>query len=366
MPGRGNNSGTMATATVSAGPSPVPGLRYVSDEIPGIRRRRSGKGFTYTDTKGKRVADPETLVRIRALTIPPAWSDVWICATSNGHLQATGRDARGRKQYRYHDRWRQVRDETKFERLAEFGRDLTSIRKGVQRDLSLEGLPREKVLATVVRLMDTAYARIGNPAYAKENKSFGLTTLRDKHVEIKGSSVRFQFTGKGGKDHEFGVDDPRLAKIVKRCRDLPGYDLFQYVEADGMRRTIGSGDVNDYLREISDGEFTAKYFRTWVGTLVAAKTLAAMPLPKSERGGKRSVTRAVDAVAASLGNTAAIARKAYIDPLVIDSYLSGTLAQEWDRPLPKRAPRFATKLRSDEQRLLRLLKQRAQVARQAG
>ena len=356
----------MSAATISAGPSPVPGLRYVSDAAPGIRRRRSGSGFTYLDADGKRVDDPETLARIRALAIPPAWTDVWICAISNGHLQATGRDARGRKQYRYHDRWREVRDENKFEQLADFGRALTPIRRGVHRDLLLEGLPREKVLATVVRLMDTAYARIGNLSYAKENKSFGLTTLRDKHVDIKGSAVRFQFTGKGGKEHEFGVEDPRLARIVRRCRDLPGYDLFQYVEQDGTRRTIGSGDVNDYLRELTGGEFTAKYFRTWAGTLLAAKTLAAMPPPKSERAGKRKVTRAVEVVAQSLGNTPAIARKSYIDPLVIESYVNGTLAAEWERALPKRPPRYATKLRADEQRLLRLLKQRAQPGRKAG
>jgi DNA topoisomerase I len=364
--GTGKNSATMATATVSAGPSPVPGLRYVTDTAPGIRRRRSGKGFTYVSEDGKRVDDPETLARIRTLAIPPAWSDVWICATTNGHLQATGRDARGRKQYRYHDRWRQVRDETKFEQLADFGRALTPIRKRVQRDLSLDGLPREKVLATVVRLMDTAYARVGNLTYAKENKSFGLTTLRDKHVEIAGSRVRFEFTGKGGKVHSFDVEDPRLAKIVRKCRDLPGYDLFQYVEDRGTRRTIGSGDVNDYLREVSGGEFTAKFFRTWAGTLVAAKTLAGMPAPKSDRAGKRNVVRAVEEVAASLGNTAAIARKSYIDPQVIELYLEGGLTQEWERPLPKRPPQYAAKLRGDEQRLLRLLKLRAQATRKAG
>jgi DNA topoisomerase-1 len=356
----------MDSATVSAGPSPVPGLRYVSDAAPGLRRRRAGKGFSYVTEDGKRVDDPETLARIRALAIPPAWTDVWICSTTNGHLQATGRDARGRKQYRYHDRWRQVRDETKFEQLADIGRALTPIRKRVQRDLLLDGLPREKVLATVVRLMDTEFARIGNLSYAKENNSFGLTTLRDKHVEIEGSRVRIEFIGKGGKVHEFDIDDPRVATIVKKCRDLPGYQLFQYVEEDGSRRTIDSGDVNDYLRELSDGEFTAKCFRTWAGTLVAAKALAEMPPPKNERAGKRNVTKAVEAVARSLGNTAAIARKSYIDPLVIESYLDGRLSPEWGRALPKRPPRYATKLRSDEQRLLRLLKQRAQEDRQAG
>ena len=355
---------TQASA-VAAGPTSVPGLRYVSDRVPGISRRRSGKGFTYSDADGNRVDDPETLARLRDLAIPPAWTDVWICAATNGHLQATGRDARGRKQYRYHDRWREVRDESKFERLAEFGMALTPIRRRIHRDLRLEGLPRAKVLAAVVRIMDTAFARVGNLEYAKQNNSFGLTTLRNKHVEVRGSTIRFEFTGKGGKAHAFDVEDPRLARIVRRCRDLPGYDLFQYVEGDGTRRTIGSGDVNDYLREICGEDFTAKIFRTWAGTLVAAKTLAAMEAPKSERAGKRSVSRAVDAVAASLGNTAAIARKSYIDPLVIESYMKGTLTQEWDRPLPKRAPRYASKLRSDEQRLLRLLKQRTQGNRKA-
>lgn len=364
----GNNPGTMAStsATISAGPSPVPGLRYVSDARPGLRRRRAGKGFTYVDADGKKVDDPETIARIRALAVPPAWTDVWISPTSNGHIQATGRDARGRKQYRYHDRWREVRDENKFEKLGEFGRALTPIRKRMQRDLLLDGLPREKVLATVVRVMDAAYARVGNLAYAKENKSFGLTTLRDKHVDIQGSRVRFEFTGKGGKTHAFDVDDPRLARIVRACRDLPGYDLFQYVDGDGSRSTIGSGDVNDYLREITGGEFTAKYFRTWAGTLVAAKTLAATPPAKGERAGKRNVTRAVEAVATTLGNTAAIARKSYIDPQIIDVYLDGTLSDEWERALPKRAPQYAARLRTDEQRLLRLLKQRAQPARKAG
>ena len=355
-----------ASADVSAGPSPVPGLRYVSDAAPGIRRRRAGKGFTYTDSGGERVDDAETLARIRALAVPPAWTDVWICASPNGHLQATGRDARGRKQYRYHDRWREVRDEDKFESLAEFGLALTQIRKSVHRDLQLDDLPREKVLATVVRIMDTAFARIGNLSYAKENNSFGLTTLRNKHVDVSGSRVSFEFIGKGGKAHSFDVDDPRVAKIVRRCRDLPGYELFQYVNGGGERRTIDSGDVNDYLREISGGEFTAKCFRTWAGTVVGAKTLASMDPPKSERAAKRNVNRAVEVVAESLGNTAAIARKSYIHPQVIEMFLDGTLASAWERPLPKRSPSHAARLRNDEQRLLRLLKQRAQPARKAG
>jgi DNA topoisomerase-1 len=351
---------------VAAGPTRVPGLRYVSDSAAGIRRKRSGRGFTYIDAEGARVDDPEALARIRALAIPPAWTDVWICTSSNGHLQATGRDARGRKQYRYHDRWREVRDENKFESLAEFGQALTPIRKRIHRDLRLEGLPREKVLATVVRIMDTAYARVGNLAYAKENKSFGLTTLRNRHVDIKGSTVSFDFVGKGGKTHTFDVEDPRVAKIIRRCRDLPGYDLFQYVNGGGERRTVGSGDVNDYLREISGGEFTAKFFRTWAGTVVAAKTLAAMDPPKSERSAKRNVTRAVEAVAESLGNTAAIARKSYIHPQVIEAYTEGSLSVAWERPLPKRPPQYAAKLRSDEQRLLRVLRQQPAQSRKAG
>ena len=368
LPRSGNNPVTMPTnkATMTAGPSPVPGLRYVSDAMEGISRRRSGKGFTYLDAEGKRVDDPETLARIRALAIPPAWVDVWICATSNGHLQATGRDARGRKQYRYHDRWREVRDESKFESLGEFGRALSPIRKRVQRDLMLPGLPREKVLASVVRIMDTAYARVGNLEYARSNKSFGLTTLRDKHVEVKGKTVSFEFVGKGGKAHEFDIEDPNLARIVKRCRDLPGYDLFQYVEEDGTRKTIGSGHVNDYLREVTGSEFTAKFFRTWAGTVVAAKTLARMPAPRSERAGKRNVTKAVEAVAESLGNTPAIARKSYIHPMVVETYLSGDLADAWERSLPKRPPLYAARLRADEQRLLRLLKRPAGQARKAG
>ena len=364
----GGNKDAMAStpSNVSAGPSPVPGLRYVTDGLPGIRRRRAGKGFTYSHEDGRRVDDPEALARIRALAIPPAWTDVWICESSNGHLQATGRDARGRKQYRYHDRWREIRDESKFDSLGDFGLALTPIRKSLQRDLRLEGLPREKVLATVVRIMDTAYARVGNLEYAKENNSFGLTTLRNRHVDVKGSTVTFEFVGKGGKTHSFDIDDPRVARIVRRCRDLPGYELFQYVNGGGDRRTIDSGDVNDYLREISGGEFTAKFFRTWAGTVVAAKTLAATDPPKSERDGKSKVTRAVEAVAESLGNTAAIARKSYIHPHIIEAYLDGTLTPAWERALPKRPPQYAAKLRSDEQRLLRLLKQRAQPAREAG
>ena len=351
-------NGTIASAT-------VPGLRYMGDGMPGLRRRRNGRGFVYLDADGERLDDPETLARIRALAIPPAWTDVWICPASNGHLQATGRDSRGRKQYRYHDRWRTVRDETKFERLSDFARALAAIRRRVGRDLGREGLPREKVLATVVRLMDTASARVGNPEYARDNESYGLTTLRTRHVQVKGSTVRFEFTGKGGKTHVFDVRDQRLARIVRRCRDLPGYELFQYVDEQGERRQIGSGDVNDYLREITGADFTAKDFRTWAGTVLAATTLAAAEPPRSQRQAKRTVNRAMEAVGKALGNTAAIARKSYVHPDVIELYFDGTLRSVWRRPLPKRATRLTAALRADEQRVLRLLKNSAANGRKA-
>jgi DNA topoisomerase-1 len=353
-------------STTLAGPSSVPGLRYVHDGMPGIRRRGTGKGFTYRDDEGGRVGDPEVLARIKALAIPPAWTDVWISPISNGHLQATGRDARGRKQYRYHDRWREVRDETKFERLPEFARALTPIRRRVDRDLRRPGLPREKVLATVVRIMDTAYARVGNLEYARENNSFGLTTLRNRHVSLDGPKVRFEFEGKGGKVHVFDVEDRRLAAIVRRCREIPGYDLFQYLEEDGTRRPVGSGDVNDYVREISGGDFTAKDFRTWAGTVVAAKALALMGESGSQRRAKRNVTRALEVVGQSLGNTPAIARKSYVHPDVIEGYLDGTLVASWERPLPERPSRIVARLRADEQRLFRFLRQRREPQRAAG
>jgi DNA topoisomerase-1 len=348
-----------------AGPSPVPGLRYVHDGMPGIRRRRAGKGFSYRHDDGRRVENPEVLGRVKALAIPPAWTDVWISPVANGHLQATGRDVRGRKQYRYHDRWREVRDETKFERLAEFARALTPIRRRVDRDLRRPGLPREKVLATVVRIMDTAYARVGNLEYARQNNSFGLTTLRNRHVSLEGPRVRFEFEGKGGKVHVFDVEDRRLAAIVRRCRDLPGYDLFQYLEDGGTRRPVGSGDVNDYVRDISGGEFTAKDFRTWAGTVVMAKALAVMGEAGSQRRAKRNVTRALEVVGQSLGNTPAIARKSYVHPDVIEAYMDGSFVASWERPLPDRPSRTVARLRADEQRMLRFLRQRREPRRAA-
>src|SRR5215213_10556741 len=251
------------------------GLRYVSDEQPGIRRRKAGKGFTYLKPGGSKVDDEATLKRIKTLAIPPAYTDVWICPHANGHIQATGRDARGRKQYRYHPKWREKRDETKFGRVLAFSEALPRIRAQVERDLSKPGLPREKVLATVVRLLDCTGIRIGNDEYARSNRSFGLTTLQDRHVEVSGSNIKFEFRGKSGKNHSVSLSDRRLAKIVQRCQDIPGEDLFQYVDEEGVRQTISSGDVNDYLREISGADFTAKDFRTWSGTVLAAQALKA-------------------------------------------------------------------------------------------
>jgi DNA topoisomerase I len=304
------------------------GLRYVSDAQPGIRRRKAGKGFTYVGPDGKTLRDPQQLARIRSLAIPPAYTDVWICPNPNGHLQATGRDARGRKQYRYHPKWREVRDETKFGRMLAFSEALPKIRKRIERDLSLPGLPREKVLATVVRLLECTCIRVGNEEYTKANRSFGLTTLQDRHVEISGSNLRFEFRGKSGKVHQVDLNDRRLARIVQRCQALPGEDLFQYVDDDGVRQSIGSGDVNDYIREISGQEFTAKDFRTWAGTLLAVAALTDVGAWSSQRQAKSNVLRAIDQVAEQLNNTRAVCRKYYVHPVVFESYLAGTLLED--------------------------------------
>jgi DNA topoisomerase-1 len=249
------------------------GLRYVSDTAPGIRRKRRGGKFNYFAPDGSRITDAEELARIRSLAIPPAWTDVWICANGRGHLQATGRDARGRKQYRYHPKWRAVRDETKYERMVAFGEQLPKIREQTGHDLALRGLPRRKVLAAVVRLLETTLIRVGNEEYARDNKSFGLTTMRDRHVEFEGQKVQFHFKGKSGKKHLITLKDRRLAKVVRRCRDIPGQELFQYIDDDGQRETIDSADVNAYLQEITGQQFTAKDFRTWAGTVLASLAL---------------------------------------------------------------------------------------------
>jgi DNA topoisomerase-1 len=303
------------------------GLRYLNDDKPGIRRVGSGKSFRYVGPDGKPVRNAETLGRIRSLAIPPAWTDVWICPHENGHLQATGRDARGRKQYRYHPRWREVRDGTKYDRMIAFGKALPTIRAATEEHLKLPGLPREKVLATVVRLLEITHIRVGNDEYAKSNHSYGLTTLHDQHAHIDGSTVRFSFRGKSGIRHEVELHDRRLAKIVRGCQDLPGQELFQYVGEDGAVRDVGSADVNDYLREITGQEFTAKDFRTWAGTILAACELSAREVVKSMREAKRNVVAAVREVAEQLGNTVAVCRKCYIHPAVLDGYLGGQLAK---------------------------------------
>ncbi len=301
------------------------GLRYVSDAAPGIVRRRRGKAFQYRHADGGPVRDRPTLGRIRALAIPPAWRDVWICSADDGHLQATGRDARHRKQYRYHRRWREVRDETKYGRLIPFAAALPRIRRRVARDLARPGLPRAKVLATVVRLLETTRARIGNEEYARENESFGLTTLRERQVRVHGSRLRFRFRGKSGVEHAIELDDRRLAGIVRHMQDLPGEELFRYIDDEGETRRIESADVNAYLKETSGEDFSSKDFRTWAGTVLAARALHALGPCSTQAEGRRNIAQAVAAVAGALGNTRAVCRKCYIHPGILESYLEGGL-----------------------------------------
>ncbi len=318
--------------TTQAPPDPVAsaraaGLRYVRDDRPGIRRVRSGKGFRYVDPDGVPIRDPDTRARIRSLAIPPAWTDIWICPQAHGHLQATGRDARGRKQYRYHPRWRTVRDETKYDRLIAFGQALPKLRARVDVDLALPGLPRRKVLATVVRLLETTLIRVGNEEYARSNGSVGLTTMRDRHVKVDGGTVTFAFRGKSGVRHRIDLQDRRLARIVRRCRDLPGDELFQYVDEQGVQHSVDSGDVNDYLRETAGEEFTAKDFRTWAGTVLAAKALQEFAAFDSQAQARRNVLTAIESVARRLGNTRTVCRNCYVHPAVLYAYLDGSLVR---------------------------------------
>ena len=302
------------------------GLNYTSDEKPGITRKGSTPAdFTYHDTAGKRIKDEATLTRIRKLAIPPAYTDVWISPDANGHLQATGRDGRKRKQYRYHADWRQVRDDTKYARLMEFGKALPSLREKLSKDMGLPGLSRQKVLAAVVRLLETTLIRIGNEEYEKQNKSFGLTTLKDRHVKVDGGKVRFKFLGKSKVNHDITLSDRRLATIVKKCRDIPGQALFQYYDEEGQRHSIGSADVNAYLHEVTGQDFTAKDFRTWAGTVLATLALQAFEMADSATAAKHNIVEAVKNVSQRLGNTPSVCRKCYIHPAVLDSYLEGTL-----------------------------------------
>jgi DNA topoisomerase-1 len=334
------------------------GLRYVSDAMPGIGRRRAGRGFSYTGVDGKRLTDKRVLARIKSLAIPPAWTDVWICPIARGHLQATGRDARGRKQYRYHPRWRAVRDDVKYERMIAFGQALPRIRRRVEEDLGLPGLPRERVLAAVVRLLEKTGVRVGNEEYARENRSFGLTTLRNHHADVGSRRIRFRFRGKGGKEHEVELSDRRLARIVSRCQDLPGQALFTYLDDDGQPRTVDSADVNDYLREISGEEFTAKDFRTWSGTVLAAWALAELQEFDSEAQAKKNVVRAVEAVAERLGNTPAVSRASYVHPSVIDAYLDGDVVREARQRAEAELSASLDELPAEEAAVLALLRGR--------
>jgi len=306
-------------------------LHFVSDAEPGIHRRRSGRGFAYT-LNGRPVGDRATLERIRSLAVPPAWTEVWICTDPRGHLQATGRDSRDRKQYRYHPRWREVRDGTKYGRLLDFGRALPGLRRRVARDLARRGLPREKVLATVVRLLDLANLRVGNAEYARDNHSYGLTTLRERHVATAGDRVRFRFKGKSGKEVDVDLHDRRVAAVIRRCEELPGQRLFRYLDERGEVSSIDSGDVNDYLRQATGEDFTAKDFRTWSGTVLAAAELSRMGAFEGDADARHRVAEAIRAVAGVLGNTEAVCRRCYVHPGVVDAYLAGRVVGSCAEP----------------------------------
>ncbi len=338
----------------------IAGLRYISDDRPGIRRRRVGEEFEYIAPDGQCILDGPELERILSLGIPPAWTDVWICPSPNGHIQATGRDAKGRKQYRYHPRWRATRDETKYARMLAFGAALPLIRRRVEEDLARPGLPREKVLAAVVRLLETTLIRVGNAEYARDNKHYGLTTMRDKHVDVDGTKISFEFVGKSGIHHTVSLKDRRLARIVQRCRDLPGYELFQYIDEQGQRQDVGSADVNAYLREITGQEFTAKDFRTWAGTVLASLALQELEASESDAEAKKKIARAVESVSERLGNTPTICRKCYIHPAVIDAYLEGSLLESLTRRTAEELAETKGDFKPEETAVMWLLQSRLQ------
>jgi DNA topoisomerase-1 len=337
------------------------GLRYVSDAKPGVRRLRAGTGFKYVDAEGRAVRDKETLARIKSLVIPPAWTDVWICPSPNGHLQATGRDARGRKQGRYHPQWRAHRDASKYERMAAFAAALPKIRKRVRSDLKKRGLPREKVLATIVSLMEETLIRVGNEEYARTNHSYGLTTLRNKHVDVHGAKITFDFAGKSGVHHTVDLRDARLARIVRQCEELPGQELFQYVDDDGNRHSVDSSDVNEYLREATGEHFTAKDFRTWAGSVLACVTLGEIGPFETKTEAKKNVVAAIKRVAEKLGNTPSVCRKCYVHPAVLESYLEGRSKREAKLVLDRAIAKKAKELREDERQFLALLEARMEL-----
>lgn len=334
------------------------GLRYVNDHDPGLRRIKSGKTFRYETADGAAVRDPRTLGRIKRLAIPPAWTDVWICPRDDGHIQATGRDARGRKQYRYHADWRAVRDETKYERMVAFGEALPRIRRRVAADLRRPGLGRDKLLAAMVRLLETTLVRVGNEEYAKANGSIGLSTMRDRHVKIDGGTLHFSFRGKSGKYHRIDLHDAKLARIVHRAQDLPGQELFQYLDEAGAQQRVGSEDVNAYLHQVAGAEFSAKDFRTWAGTVLAAVALAEFERFATKAQAKKNVVAAIERVAARLGNTPAVCRKCYIHPVVLESYLGGDTVEvlRARAAASLRAPEHA--LSAAEKAVLRFLRAR--------
>jgi DNA topoisomerase I len=334
------------------------GLSYVSDEQPGLTRERKGDGFRYLKPNGDPVTDEAVLDRVRRLAIPPAWTDVWICIKANGHLQATGRDARGRKQYRYHPQFREVRESTKYEHMLEFARALPAIRTKIAEHMALRGLPREKVLATVVHLLENTLIRVGNDDYARENKSYGLTTLRNPHVNVEGSQLRFRFKGKSGKSWQLQLKDRRVAKIVKACQDLPGQKLFEYLDDDGAPREVTSADVNEYLKEISGREITAKDFRTWAGTVLAALALKEFETFDSQASAKKNLRAAIESVASRLGNTPTICRKCYIHPEILSSYTEGALLLEVKQQAESELRDNLGSLKPEEAAVLSLLEAR--------
>lgn len=348
----------MNTARNTAGE--MVGLRYCNDNEPGLRRRRAGKGFRYLDENGRLISNVRTLDRIKSLAIPPAWTDVWIAPRSDGHIQATGRDAKGRKQYRYHPQWTACRDEVKYSNLVAFARTLPDLRKRIEADMGLRGLPRERVLASVVWLLDHALIRVGNAAYARENGSFGLTTLRDRHVDVRGSRLRFVFRGKSGKEWKLTITDRRIARIVKGAQDLPGQHLFQYLDESGQRHSIGSENVNAYIRERSGGDFSSKHFRTWAGTVEAANLLKDTDRPETRHETARALNHVIDKVAASLGNTRSICRKCYIHPAVLDAWDDGRLSSELESLGSRRTPK---RYSSEEFAVLRWLEKRQRRSR---
>ena len=337
------------------------GLHYVKDRRTGIRRFQTKRGFVYRAPNGRAVRDADTLRRIKSLVIPPAWTEVWITPDPRGHLQAVGRDARGRKQYRYHPRWREVRDENKYNRMISFGKALPRIRRQVHRDLRRKGLVRERVLAAVVRLLELSALRVGNEEYAQQNKSYGLTTLQHRHAQVRGSKVTFRFRGKSGKTHHVDVDHPILSRIVRKCQDLPGQDLFQYLDEDGEVRDITSQDVNDYLARISGKDFTAKDFRTWTGTVLAALALRELECDQSKAKAKRNLVQAIEQVAKHLGNTPSVCKKCYIHPVILESYLDGALVTALRQTAEQEMRTSLSRLRPEEAAVVALLQQRLKL-----